>query len=288
MATTVKLPFYATDIPSPLPTDAEIEDAPDISLVYGGRRVVQVGHHFVVKFGKGVDLMEGENMLFVRAKTKVPVPRVFALYSNPETGKKFIVMERIIGQTLLSVWPQLSSPEKELISNTLRTYFDELRQLPPPNYYGSIDKRHLLDEIFWTREVDPSINGPFASEMALNEGMARKYIYNGAPHYRAEFYRRCFPHILRDHKPTFTHGDFQRKNIMIQNEPKTDTANDPKPRLVILDWEKAGWYPSYWEYCLAICALRYDNDWCLWIDRVLEPFVAEGAWIQALRLELWS
>ena len=55
-----------------------------------------------MKFGLGVNLIEGENMLFVREKTNIPIPRVFALYSAPETGKNFIVMERILGQTLLS------------------------------------------------------------------------------------------------------------------------------------------------------------------------------------------
>lgn len=71
-------------------------------MEYGGRRIVGVGQHFVVKFGLGIDLIEGENMLFVRENTDTPVPRVFALYSDPKTGKNFIVMERILGQTLLS------------------------------------------------------------------------------------------------------------------------------------------------------------------------------------------
>lgn len=179
-----------------------------ITLAYGGRRVVQVDSHFAVKFGKAVDLIEGENMLYVLVNTNIPVPRVYALYSNPTTGKNYIIMERIIGQTLLSAWPHLSSPEKESIAETLSSYFVELRQLPSPNYYGSSNNRHLLDEIFWTDEADPLINGPFDSELALNKGMARIYAYNGRPYYRAEFYRACFPRIVRGHMPTFTHGDF--------------------------------------------------------------------------------
>jgi hypothetical protein len=67
-------------------------------MEYGGRRIVGVGLHFVSKFGVGINLIEGENMLFVQENTNVPVPRVFALYSNPETRKNYIVMERIVGQ----------------------------------------------------------------------------------------------------------------------------------------------------------------------------------------------
>lgn len=113
-------------------------------------------------------------MLFVRGNTNVCVPRVFALYSDTKTGKSFIVMERIIGQTLLAAWPQLTESEKHDILSDLRIQFDELRQLASPNYFGSFGKRNLLDGIFWTEEPDPSVNGPFDSEETLNEAMMRK------------------------------------------------------------------------------------------------------------------
>ena len=237
MRNSFEIPFYATDLPCPLPTDAEIENAPDISLEYGGRRIVGVGLHFVVKFGPGVNLLEVENMLFIRENTNISVPRIFALYSNPESGKNYIVVERIIGHTLLSAWPQLELSEKKSIVNTLQKYFEELRQLPSPKYFGSFGKRHLLDEILWTCDPDPSINGPFDSEEELNEVMIQKYIYNGGPHYRAEYFRYCFPLIFKGHEATFTHGDFQRKNIIIRDEGRADYQS---PSVVIIDWEKAG------------------------------------------------
>jgi hypothetical protein len=59
-------------------------------------------------------------------------------------------MERIIGQTLLSAWPQLTTLEKQRIMSDLRRYFDELRHLPPLRYFGSFGNRPLQDEIFWT------------------------------------------------------------------------------------------------------------------------------------------
>ncbi|KAJ5988259.1 phosphotransferase enzyme family protein [Penicillium waksmanii] len=285
MKESFSIPFYAAELPHPLPTNSEIENAPDISLEYGGRRVVGVGQHFVVKFGQGVDLAEGENMLFVRENTNICVPRVFALYSDTKTGKSFIVMERIIGQTLLAAWPQLTQTEKQDILSDLRIQFNEMRQLPSPNYFGSFGKRKLLDGIFWTEEPDPLVNGPFDSEESLNEAMLRKYSHNGGPHYRVEYLRKCLPLIFQDHKATFTHGDLQRKNIIIQEKIQQD---DKRTRAVLIDWEKSGWYPAYWEYCLAVCALRWDDDWPICIDTILTPFVSEAAWLQSLRLELWS
>ncbi|RDH31196.1 hypothetical protein BDQ94DRAFT_180568 [Aspergillus welwitschiae] len=69
MVPTVTLPYYASDIPCPLPTTSEIDAAaPNISLAYGGRRIVEIGEHSVVKFGKGVNLIEGENMVFCSAR----------------------------------------------------------------------------------------------------------------------------------------------------------------------------------------------------------------------------
>lgn len=290
MTATVKIPYYATDLPSSLPSNDDIDAASDISLEYGGRRIVQLGDHFVVKFGKGVDLIEGENMLFVRKNTHVGVPRVYALYSDAKTGKNYIVMEKIPGQTLLSLWPQLSHSEKQAIVMTLHKYFDDLRQLSPPGYYGSLGERCLLDEIFWTLHPEPAINGPFTSPKALLEAMALKYTHDGRPPYRADFYRQCLPRVLRDNRPIFTHGDFQRKNIIVQRnlESHDDTSGKPGLDIFVIDWEKSGWYPIYWEYCLAVCALRWDDDWCLWLEQVLEPFASEAAWFQTIRLELWS
>jgi hypothetical protein len=243
----------------------------------------------VVKFGKNVNLVEGENMLFVQENTNVPIPQVYALYSNPQMDKNYIIMECIDGETLATLWPSLTSSEKESIVARLRSCYKELRQLPSPGYYGSIGKRCLLDEIFWTRDAEPTINGPFTTEGAINEAMARKYTHDGRPQYKADFYRQCLPRIFYDHKPTFTHGDCQRKNIMIWRDPqRTQTTDNHSLEVVILDWEKSGWYPSYWEYCLAVCALRWDDDWGLWIEKILDPFVSEVSWLQMLRLELWS
>lgn len=118
MRKSFNIPFYATELPCPLPTNAKIKDAPDISLEYGKQRIVGVSQNFVVKLGLGVDLIEGENVIFVRENTNLSVPRIFALFSNPDSGKNYITMERIVGQTLLSAWSQLIPiREKEYIEH---------------------------------------------------------------------------------------------------------------------------------------------------------------------------
>ncbi|EER38934.1 phosphotransferase enzyme family protein [Histoplasma capsulatum H143] len=238
MDSSVRLPYYATDVPLPLPTEAEIENAPNISPEYGGQQVVQVGSHYVMKFEKGVNLIEGENMLFVQEMTKIP---------------------HIADETLAKLWTSLTYAEKESIVAKLCDYYKKLHQLPSPGYY---DKA--------------TINGSFVTEAVLNEAMAQKYTYDDQPHHKADFYCQCLPCIFHDHKPTFTHGDCQCKNIMIQSNPQQTTASNQILELVILDWEKSGWYSSCWEYCLAVCALHWDDDWGLWIEKMLDPFIPEN------------
>lgn len=90
------IPFYAAELPCPLPTNVEIENALDISLEYRGQRIVGIGQHFIVKFGHRINLTERENILFVRENINICIPQAFALYSDTETGKSFIVIKRII------------------------------------------------------------------------------------------------------------------------------------------------------------------------------------------------
>lgn len=56
----------------------------------------------------------------------------------------------------------------------------------------------------------------------------------------------------------------------------------------MLDWEKAGWYPSYWEYGAALWTFRFNDDWPEYLETVLHLWPAEYAWLHILRNELWS
>ena len=184
--------------------------------------------------------------------------------------------------------------QKSVITAKLRNFYNELRQLPSPGYFGSLGQRSLLDDTFWTRENVPSISGPFETEDALNEALAQKYTYDGRAYYKAEYYRQSLPHIFRGNQPTFTHRGCQRKNIMVRKVPPKDGFIDADHLLedefevTIIDWEKSGWYPSYWEYCLAFAAIRWDDDWGLFLREILSPYYVEALFVKTLRLELWS
>lgn len=102
-------------LPCDLPTRAEIECSDEIMCEQTGRRVVGVNAYFVVKYGLPADLHEGLVMLHIARNTSVSVPKVFALYQDPEDGKNFIIIERMQGSTLEDVWSSLSRVQKEAI-----------------------------------------------------------------------------------------------------------------------------------------------------------------------------
>jgi hypothetical protein len=139
MASRPTLPYFAPThlLPAPLPTVAEILASQRILSTLRAT-VVVVGDHFVVKYGTIVHLQEGENMLFIRKSTSIPVLTVYALFNDHETGMNFIVQKYILGKTLEGLWRSLETVEKEALVLQLRRYMDELRSIPSPGYYGGI------------------------------------------------------------------------------------------------------------------------------------------------------
>jgi hypothetical protein len=69
----------------------------------------------------------------------------------------------------------------------------------------------------------------------------------------------------------FSHGDLNRTNIIISGTPGSQ-------RIVgMVDWGQAGWYPEYWEYCKALVAEPYEEEWraAKWVDIALQCYPDE-------------
>ncbi|PNY26211.1 Uncharacterized protein TCAP_03855 [Tolypocladium capitatum] len=67
---------------------------------------------------------------------------------------------------------------------------------------------------------------------------------------------------------TFTHGDLNRGNIIISGTPGL------RKIVGIVDWEQAGRYPDYWEYCKALIAEPYDEEWraAHWVEIAVQCY----------------
>lgn len=266
----------------PIPTPHDIDGSEAVLKDALGRRVLRAGR-FVVKYGFDVLAIEAENMLYVAKSTTVPVPKVFAVYqSQEEPSRTYIVMEHVAGRSLLALWSSLDNVQKLAIANTLRTFFDELRRLQHPGYFGNINGGPPLDGLYTAATASQAVDGSFSTEEEYIDSIVRVYLLEGGDRmtHRAQYYRHCLPKVLRGHgAPVFSHDDLQRKNIMLQ----------PDGQLVLIDWEAAGWYPAYWEYGTALFAVgRWMDDWYHYVSIILDEYPNESLWLSTLRTEIWS
>ena len=57
--------------------------------------------------------------------------------------------------------------------------------------------------------------------------------------------------------------------------------------VAIIDWEDAGWYPSYWEYASVAIAFQWDDDWPAKFEEFISPWPAETALTKWLYHEIF-
>jgi thiamine kinase-like enzyme len=75
----------------------------------------------------------------------------------------------------------------------------------------------------------------------------------------------------------FTHGDLSSLNVLASGDKITG----------IVDWETAGWYPSYWEYSTAWNVNLQNEFWRDEVDKFLEH-MPEELEMEKLRLQYFG
>ncbi|KAL2859869.1 kinase-like domain-containing protein [Aspergillus lucknowensis] len=225
--------------------------------------------NLIVKFGRHVTTLEALNLWMVRKvfKDEVPVPEVFGWRTDDE-GYVFIYIELIQGPTLLDHWSSLDVTGKRAFSDQLSKIVQSLRRLeqdPFEPFISSINKHHLQDYIFTTQ---PKM-GPFASVKEFNDQFALLHQLPFPTRYD-DPYRAYLPDEVGI---KFTHADLHRGNIIVSFSSDASSSSG-SARLVLVDWQQAGWYPEYWEYCKALYTCSYEDEWRSegYIDTVLRPW----------------
>jgi aminoglycoside phosphotransferase (APT) family kinase protein len=289
----VSLPYFRqrSSLPAPLPTKEKIETSTrDMRPADGYRRAVVVGQHFLVKYGPTVDQREGDTLLFIEQNLNIPAPRLYAMYRDESNGWVYIIMELLPGESLEKIWPTLGESDKALITGKLRSIFTQMRDLPSPSFYGDVCRRDLPNNLFWTEEKLPSISGPFQNEHNLNMGLVEKLRMNAAGFKsrfnKADFYARNLSRSLHNHPPTFSHSDVQKKNILVQEIPAKSPGQVKDFEVGVVDWEAAGWYPSYWEYVSLAMFFEWNEDWPARFEDFIDAWPAELALFQVLHAEI--
>ncbi|KAI2896002.1 hypothetical protein CBS63078_8341 [Aspergillus niger] len=286
------LPYYrdARQLPGPLPDQNEIERATRIlpkRSDYGGRLVV-IRDKYVVKYGPLVTENEGYALLFVEEQLNIAAPLLYAMYRDRNT--LYIVMEYIPGISLGMMWPSLTEANKHLIVKQLRCIFDQMRALPSPGFYGSVNRGPVPHRYFFSRERDTAVTGPFQTEEEFGKAIALRsktmWSESNSHSFLSDYIARHLPSALRNHPPTFTHGDLYRENVLVRKVVNSVTNEEEYEVAALVDWETAGWYPSYWEYAHIFPLLQWIDDWPAHLEKILDPMPLEGAMMRVVFSDL--
>ena len=64
------------------------------------------------------------------------------------------------------------------------------------------------------------------------------------------------------------------KNIIVTQTCPQNT-DEVGFKLMLIDWEDAGWYPSYFEYFSCYTSFRWDDEWSEMVEGFLDAYPVE-------------
>ncbi|RTE75382.1 hypothetical protein BHE90_010155 [Fusarium euwallaceae] len=223
-------------------TDDQLSQAEPLSASkYSKKKVLKIDSKTVVKLAPDLDMTEVDNLVFIRSRTTIPVPKILNAYEKD--GCQYVVMEFLEGEKLESAWPKLSVEDRESICSELHEYLGQMRNIPAPKaLIGSVSGGPAVDR----RSLGALKGGPFACEEEFNKWQLEQ-LRDNTPLLNQDMYAAMH---RTDHKIVFSHGDLGFHNIMIRDGHIT----------AILDWEYAGWYPEHWDFCKSLQFLAGTDE----------------------------
>ncbi|KAA1475422.1 kinase-like protein [Dentipellis sp. KUC8613] len=245
------------------------------------RSIVQLSATIAVKAGPAgaVDPTEHALLATLAARAPgVPAPRPMGIVQIG--GVVFMFMSCVPGTPLDKCWGELSKAQKVAVRRQLNQALHQLRSVP----YTPGTPLGALAAPFACKDTRPAAAlAPYAPAPAYVHTSARAiYTETGfndfllaTPRARvAPAYARWVRSLLRDtHRMVLTHGDLRPHNILVAREGTRATLAG------IVDWERGGWYPEYWELLKALRTRtpEDESDWWEWMPEVIAGYRAEVA-----------
>jgi len=232
--------------------------ASSVRLFYGAdaRGVWSIGTDFVLK-ERPADppTYEAANTQFLQAHTSIPIPKIAKDWVDKD-GRQFLMVDRVEGENLQSAWPMLSQDAKIRIAGQTANFLQQLRSLQSGKM-ASLGEAPLYSGWLFLQGAGTP-HGPFASDDALWQSLVRKL--EKLPEKARDAFRKRLPPCA---PYTFTHGDLTTVNIMIKDENLA----------AIVDWERAGYFPVWWEYTAAGIGLSdEDAEWKRLLASRMQPY----------------
>lgn len=207
----------------------------------------------VVKYGRRVYKSEALAVQLVRNATTVPLPRAYAYFSEPATERRdrcgYLVMEKVAGVPLVDVLPRLDDASCDKIALQLRTYLSSLRSIPSAGRWGIVGKNGIFHGGLFRYMHHPLTEDQRRHGnpcVATCTGDVFEYFAKASDDEtgaRETEIKQLAPGVDYSRPAIFSHGDLVPENIMVDEASGSITA--------IMDWERAGWYPYFWDESLA-------------------------------------
>ncbi len=235
-----------------------------------GHTVVKCSANIVAKIVPSLeDYTEYTSMQYlVQHAPDIPAPKPLGLVSSNRTS--YIFMSFVPGLTVNQIWPQLSRDQKASISDQLNDALLRLRALNVPDSVslGGVDGEGCKDTRRHTRICQESVRTCAAFE---------DFKFSN-PHFGSSAYISLLRGLSSSHtaKVVFSHGDLRPENIVVQPDQHGNYFLTG-----ILDWEKSGFYPDYFECTKATSNMSPSNadDWYLYLPRCASPSTYPLMWL---------
>ncbi|PCH40715.1 hypothetical protein WOLCODRAFT_136953 [Wolfiporia cocos MD-104 SS10] len=243
-------PVSSLKVALPSPVSVEELDTLECLNDGGDKRVSRFVPGILVKFGWHQEA-EVHALQFVHGRLSVRTPRVLHHAPFPNTflepwdwqkGVWYFFMDECPGVRLDTVIHRMFPAELDHIADQLRILLKEMRSctstMPGSVTGGPYDNR------FMPHPWQPPHAFPSATEyLAYYREIFLEFC---GPEYVDELFG-CFPNGP-DVLIHLTHGDLLPRNILVDGSTITG----------VVDWETAGFYPEFWEYCQM-----HDPGWMI-------------------------
>jgi len=235
-----------------------------------GHAVVRCSTDIVAKIVPNLeDYTEYTSVQYLAQHTpQIPIPKPLGLVVSNTTS--YIFMSFVPGITVDRIWSKLSKQHKVFISNQLNDALLKLRQLKVPDRIplGGVCGEGCKDTRRHTRICQETIRtcAEFEDFKFSN------------PHFGSSEYIALLRSLSQSHTATvlFSHGDLRPENVVVQPDPHGNYFLTG-----ILDWEKSGFYPDYFECTKATSNMSSSDadDWYVYLPTCASPTAYPLQWL---------
>ncbi|KAI9834373.1 MAG: hypothetical protein M1819_002984 [Sarea resinae] len=155
-------------------------------------------------------------------------------------------MKRVKGETLEVAWPNMSTADRERVADQTAKALLQLRTFESPRIQN-VEGKPVFDSMLFLGGGLETPHGPLSSDDELWKEME-----TGISHVPEKARRNLRLRMPRASPYVLTHGDLTDINIIVN---EGNLAG-------ILDWERAAYFPVWWEFAAArIGNSEADAEW---------------------------